>query len=73
MTRQEEYSELCGLIRARFKTQADFARAIGISPSSLSKKLNNHSEWTKGQIERAREVLHFDPNDITRLFFYPMR
>lgn len=65
------YAKLRGLIRQRFKNQADFAQAIGRSPCSVSKKLNGKAEWTASDIRKACEVLQAEPEEIPGLFFYP--
>ena len=64
------YQELRGRIRARFKTQADFAQALGISECSLSKKLNGRAEWTAMEIRKACELLGIEPEYIPQYFFY---
>ena len=64
-----EHAELRGLIRAQFKTQESFAKAIGISACSLSKKLNGASEWTASEIRNACNVLGILPEKIPHYFF----
>ena len=63
------YAELRGRIRARFSTQADFAKALGKSESSVSKKLNGQSEWDAGEIRKACEVLDIPAAEIPTYFF----
>jgi len=41
-------------------TVTSLARAIGISKSALSKKMNGHSEFTLGEIQRICEVLNLE-------------
>ena len=64
-----DYSKLRGLIREVCGTQAAFADAIGASPCSISKKLNNKSEWTKKEMHNASEVLGFHADEIPQYFF----
>lgn len=64
-----DYSELRGRIRARFKTQATFAKALGISNCTLSQKLNGASEWTAAEIRKACQLLDIPPDQIPRYFF----
>lgn len=73
MNNTEMYAELRGRIRTRFKTQAAFAKAIGLSLCSVNKKLNGATEWTADEIRKACEILHIKPEDISHLFFYPER
>ena len=65
-----KYPELRGLIRSRFRTQSAFAKAIGMCPCSLSKKLNGKAEWTAAEIRKICEVLDIPPIQIPRYFFY---
>jgi hypothetical protein len=66
-----DYSELRGLIRAKYGTTAAFARAIRKSECSVSKKLNDRSEWTATDMRRSCTALGLSPNSIPRLFFTP--
>jgi transcriptional regulator with XRE-family HTH domain len=66
-----DYSALRGQIRAKYKTQADFAVAMGMDPSSLSQKLNGKTEWSAAEIRKACELLSIDPADIPKYFFCP--
>jgi plasmid maintenance system antidote protein VapI len=63
------YSKLRGRIREVFGTQDRFAEAMGRSNTSISQKLNNKSEWTQTEINRAVEVLGIDDVDIPAYFF----
>lgn len=63
------YSKLRGRIREVFGTQDRFAEAMGRSNTSISQKLNNKSEWTQTEINRAVEVLGIDDVDISAYFF----
>lgn len=67
-----DYSELVGDIRKKFPTQADFAKALGISECSLSKKLNNRAEWTGKQMGKACKLLGKGPEAIPVYFFTPL-
>lgn len=67
-----DHAELRGLIRAQFKTQEAFAKAIGISACSLSKKLNGASEWTASEIRLACKTLAISPEKIPQYFFCPI-
>jgi hypothetical protein len=64
-----DYAKLRGAIREKFGRQADFAEAMGFSDCVLSQKLNNRSEWTKGEMEKACQLLGFSAEDIPALFF----
>lgn len=66
-----DYGDLRGRIRARYKTQEAFAEALGISPCSVSMKLNGRAEWTAEEIRRACELLAIKPEDLHNYFFCP--
>lgn len=66
-----DYSKLEGLIREVFGTETAFARAIGRSPCSVSKKLNNKSEWKAGEMRKSADVLGFPVDQIPQYFFCP--
>lgn len=66
-----DYSSLRGDIRKFFSTQAEFAEALGISECALSKKLNNRSEWTGAEMQKACELLNSGPEKIREYFFTP--
>ena len=51
------YSKLKGIIREKYKTQEAFAKALDLSLATLSKKLNNQSQWTCSEIMKACELL----------------
>lgn len=63
------YPKLRGAIREKFRTQGAFAKAAGIDPSMLSKKLAGKSEWTSGQIQIAVELLEIPVDSISEYFF----
>lgn len=64
-----DYSKLCGLIVEKYGTQANFARALGISERSLSLKLTGKRPWKQPQISRACELLGIADNEIQLYFF----
>lgn len=63
------YSKLRGKIREIFNTQGDFAKAMGMSTTSLSVKLNNNVEFSQKEIEKAVELLKIDKEEIPVYFF----
>lgn len=64
-----DYSKLRGIIKEKFNTIANFANAIELSPTSVSKKLTNKIEWTQTEIDKAVFVLQISPQDISKYFF----
>lgn len=51
-----------------FKTRAEFASAIGMSPSALSRALSS-GNWSLCQLERVVKVLKIPAKDIPSYFF----
>ena len=66
-----DYSRLRGRIRTYFHTQEAFAKAMGMSMCSLSKKLNGQSEWTADEMRKACDLLEIPVADIHLYFFAP--
>ncbi|MDO4564813.1 MAG: DUF739 family protein [Clostridia bacterium] len=63
------YSELRGKIRAKYHLQSSFAAAMGMSTTTLSARLNNHSDWSQAEISAAIKLLGIPETDIPLYFF----
>lgn len=63
-----KFAKLRGRIRELFATQADFARAIGYNPSTVSAKLCGKVEWTRGDIIASCEVLGIPIEEAMNFF-----
>lgn len=63
------YSKLRGKIREIFNTQSAFSKAMGMSTTSLSVKLNNNVEFTQKEIEKAVYLLKIDKEELPAYFF----
>ena len=55
-------------IDSMFSTRAEFANAIGMSPSALSRALSS-GNWSVDRLEKAVEVLKIPAKDIPSYFF----
>ena len=64
-----DYRKLRGKIKEIFDTNADFAKAMELYPSTLSFKLNGKSEWTTNEIVKACELLNIPLVDAHLYFF----
>lgn len=64
-----EYSALVRLIRYKYDTQENFAKALGIGRVSLSHRLNNRLEFTQEEIRRASKLLEIPKSRIPHYFF----
>lgn len=66
-----DYSELSGLIVAKYRTRKRFAKAANMSAASVSMKLNGKTPWSSEEIATTQTVLGFPPEEIGRYFFTP--
>lgn len=64
-----DYSKLRGKIREVFGTQENFAKALGISSATISDKLNNKTEWTQKEIDKAAKLISVAKEGIPEYFF----
>lgn len=63
------YAKLKGRIIEKYGTQEDFAKAIGLTPTTFSFKINGKSSWKNDEIAKAAELLEISPNEIVEYFF----
>ena len=63
------YSKLRGLIREKGLSEADFAKKINLSSSSLSCRLNGKVDWTIPEVRAACEILNINHTDVSKYFF----
>lgn len=61
------YNKLRGKIKEHFGTQEKFANALGISDTSLTKKLNNIVFFNQNEMKNAKELLNLE--NIDEYFF----
>lgn len=64
-----EYSELIRLIRYKFGTRDNFAKALGIGRVSLSLRLNNKLDFTQEEIAKTAYLLDLPKEMIPKYFF----
>ncbi len=67
--KEELFSDVRGLIRAKFKTQALFAKALGIGETALSAKLNGKTDFTRTEIEKTCILLGIPFSEAGNYFF----
>ncbi len=63
------YDKLLGRIKEKFRVQASFAAAMGISEHSLSSKLNNKTDFKQEEIIKACDLLEVKQDEIPNYFF----
>lgn len=64
-----KYDKLLGKIVEVFGTQEKFAKALGMSPQTLSCKMNNKCDWRRDEIAKACELLSVNLSDVCDYFF----
>lgn len=64
-----DYCKLKGKIKEVFGSQALYAKAIGLSSTSVSNKLNNLLQWKQKEISKSVDILNIDINEIATYFF----
>lgn len=65
-----DYSLLREKIAAKYRTQANFARAMGLSKASMSLKLNGKVKWKLDEIARVCQLLDMPATAIPTYFFH---
>lgn len=64
-----DYEVLRRKILGKYGSLAPFAQELGITPSTLSLKLQGVSDWRRAEIERCIELLEFTPEEAMAIFF----
>lgn len=64
-----DYAKLKGRIKEKYGTQENFAKAIGLTPTTFSFKINGKAKWTQDEIVKAVELLEISRDEITEYFF----
>lgn len=64
-----DFSKLRGRIVEKFGSQAAFAKALGISENSFSKKMNKKSRFSADDIVKMSELLEISKEEIGEYFF----
>lgn len=63
------YAKLKGRIKEKYGTQEGFANAIGISPTTISFKINGKAKWQQDEIVKAAKLLEISKKEIVEYFF----
>ena len=64
-----QYDKLRGRIIEKYGTQGNFAKALGLSSNSVSKKLNCRTGFTQEEMDKWAELLDIDLKDYPAYFF----
>ena len=66
-----DFRKLIGRIVEKFGTRSAFCNAMDMKPEQLSRRLNNRTPFTTGEILMALELLEIPPKEIGLYFFTP--
>ena len=61
--------KLRGRIREYYDTQEAFAKALNMSPATLSRKLTGRTQWDRQEIEEVCTLLYIPAEEIPSYFF----
>lgn len=64
-----DFGKLRGRIVEKYGSQAAFARAFGVSKNTFSKKMNNKTRFTSGDIVKMAEMLGISDCEVGSYFF----
>lgn len=64
-----KYDKLKGRIKEKYRTQGNFAKAIGKTQTTTSFKINGKRLWNQEEIIKAIELLDLSKDDIVEYFF----
>jgi len=62
-------NKIRGRIMEQGLTIGSLASIIGISPSTLGRKIKNHADMTLGEVESIRDILKIPPERVVDYFF----
>lgn len=65
----ERYAALRGRIVEKYGTQQDFCEALGMSPTTVSKKMTGQTGFSQKDIERWCKLLDIRLDEIGRFFY----
>lgn len=64
-----DYSKLAGAITEKYRTQRNFAIAMGLSERTISLKMSGKIDWKQAEIEKATALLQISDSQIPAYFF----
>lgn len=63
------YSKLLGLMREKGITQEELAKKIGISSTTLNKRLKNNSQFQQDEMRKILSTLGLTIEDVVPIFY----
>lgn len=64
-----DYSKLKGKIKEIFDVQSNYAKALNLSETSVTNKLNNITYFTQSEISKSIDLLNIPFDEIYSYFF----
>ncbi len=64
-----DYNKLLGRVKEKGYTLDALSKDIGVNVATLSKKVNNKSEFHQGEMIKICNLLDIDKRDISEYFF----
>lgn len=64
-----DYSKLRGRICEKYRNLSSFAKALGVAPATVSEKVNGNRPITNKDIDKWREPLGIELEDVGKYFF----
>ncbi len=64
-----DYSKLLGIMKEQNITQETLAKSIGVSETTLNKKLNNNSQFKQDEMIAILNILGINISCISSIFF----
>lgn len=64
-----DYSKLKGKIKEIFDVQSNYAKALNLSETSVTNKLNNITYFTQSEISKSIDLLNIPFDEIGLYFF----
>ena len=64
-----DYSKLKGKIKEIFDVQSNYAKALNLSETSVTNKLNNITYFTQSEISKSIDLLKIPFDEIGLYFF----
>ncbi len=64
-----DYSKLRGRIVEKYGTLKNFSAAIGLTPTTLGKKVTNKAGWSQDEVIEASKLLDIKDTEYATYFF----
>lgn len=63
------YEKLKNRIKEKYRTEGEFAKALGVDRTSLYSKLIDKTDWKRAEIEKACGLLEIPIEEVHEFFF----